>query len=507
VKYLALLLIPLLATAALAYDPPDSLWSYQTGGLGGQYPAGVALTPDNNIVWAGNTYQFDGMRDTNPSDILLGCLTLNGEVLWERRLELPDKEEARDVTVSPDGFIGITGSIRNIRAGIIVRALYIICNQEGDILFYGSYAPEGVSVEARGGRIFGTDADGFTIAGLWSCDTIPPSPFLMKIAVWGDVESLDRFETDDGLWMMNACPHPDGGLYIVQSVQNRLAGRLDIGLRICVTNDAGRFIFSNMISDSLADEEYPAIAAAPEGVGILNTLSDGDNQRALEDDYNLVLSDESLEEFQTVMFPRDDYQTPTDIKWVGNGFILCGADAYHFLWNGANAVSFDAFHLIRTDEAGEVLWETSYNNPQLEFPRRILPTPDGGYLLLGHAIRMEEIFQGWIGDVLIMKTGPDPLSAPTSSFFVFPSSFKLYPAFPNPFNSTTTISYDVFQPGFITLSVYDMLGKRVGELGQGYATPGRFSVRWNPTNVSSGEYLIQMEQGATTQTSRVSLQK
>ena len=74
-----------------------------------------------------------------------------------------------------------------------------------------------------------------------------------------------------------------------------------------------------------------------------------------------------------------------------------------------------------------------------------------------------------------------------------PDSFKVYPAFPNPFNPVTTIHYDILKDQIVEITIYDMMGRVVKNLFQGRKTTGYHSITWDSNNnqgnpVSSGIY-------------------
>jgi hypothetical protein len=78
-----------------------------------------------------------------------------------------------------------------------------------------------------------------------------------------------------------------------------------------------------------------------------------------------------------------------------------------------------------------------------------------------------------------------------------PKAFALHAARPNPFNPSTTISYDVPQQAHITLIVYNLLGQEVVRLVDSIHQPGRYAVTWNGRNgrgsgVASGVYLYRL---------------
>ena len=93
-----------------------------------------------------------------------------------------------------------------------------------------------------------------------------------------------------------------------------------------------------------------------------------------------------------------------------------------------------------------------------------------------------------------------------------PNSFKLYPAYPNPFNPETTISYDLPEQSFVEITIYDMLGKKVRSIVNEKQNPGHKSILWNAkddygTVVSAGLYIYQVQAGNFIQTNKMILLK
>jgi len=73
-----------------------------------------------------------------------------------------------------------------------------------------------------------------------------------------------------------------------------------------------------------------------------------------------------------------------------------------------------------------------------------------------------------------------------------PNEFRLYDAYPNPFNPSTTIRIDLPVESDITLVVYDVLGKEVARLIEGRKQAGRYEFIWNANDVSSGVYFYHI---------------
>jgi hypothetical protein len=73
-----------------------------------------------------------------------------------------------------------------------------------------------------------------------------------------------------------------------------------------------------------------------------------------------------------------------------------------------------------------------------------------------------------------------------------PRAFQLEQNFPNPFNPSTVISYQLKANSFVTLKVFDILGKEVAVLVQREQQPGAYTVRFDASTLPSGVYLYRL---------------
>lgn len=76
-----------------------------------------------------------------------------------------------------------------------------------------------------------------------------------------------------------------------------------------------------------------------------------------------------------------------------------------------------------------------------------------------------------------------------------PDNFSLKQNYPNPFNPTTTINYSIPKTSFVTIKVYDILGREVTTLINKNETAGNYSVNFNASSLSSGIYFYQLKAG------------
>ena len=88
-----------------------------------------------------------------------------------------------------------------------------------------------------------------------------------------------------------------------------------------------------------------------------------------------------------------------------------------------------------------------------------------------------------------------------------PTVYKLYNNYPNPFNPSTSIKYDLPHNTFVKLSVYDVLGKLVTELVNQDMKAGRYEAEWNALNYASGAYFYKLETKSFTDMKKMILVK
>ena len=74
-----------------------------------------------------------------------------------------------------------------------------------------------------------------------------------------------------------------------------------------------------------------------------------------------------------------------------------------------------------------------------------------------------------------------------------PLNHLLVTVFPNPFNSLLNISVYLEHPDRLRLSIYNMNGRLVTILKEGYYKPGDCDFSWNPLNAASGKYLLKVD--------------
>ena len=117
-------------------------------------------------------------------------------------------------------------------------------------------------------------------------------------------------------------------------------------------------------------------------------------------------------------------------------------------------------------------------------------------------------------DIILADTDGNSIAVDIQSFDISNSS-KLLPvkteltdAYPNPFNPSATIKYDLANDSYVEIMVYDATGRLVDELVNKHQTAGyNYSVTWNASNQASGMYFAKMVVGDIVQTQKLVLLK
>ena len=163
----------------------------------------------------------------------------------------------------------------------------------------------------------------------------------------------------------------------------------------------------------------------------------------------------------------------------------------------------DHIYLSSTDEAaGKILieWANSVDNNQTEiiidsysFDRNDTPISIG-YTIYGSD---EEIISQGMSNMKIRA---------------IPDEYSLHHNYPNPFNPSTTIMYDLPEAGYTRLMIYDLLGREVAVLVNKNMDAGYYNARWNGRNqygqsVGAGMYFYQIQSNGFIRTHKMLLVK
>jgi len=94
-----------------------------------------------------------------------------------------------------------------------------------------------------------------------------------------------------------------------------------------------------------------------------------------------------------------------------------------------------------------------------------------------------------------------------SNTIELPQDFIIENIYPNPFNPSTTISFNLSSYQKVDINIYNINGKFIENIYNGYKNPGSYNIEWNAKAEPSGIYLVKMKSGAFSETRKVMLMK
>ena len=162
--------------------------------------------------------------------------------------------------------------------------------------------------------------------------------------------------------------------------------------------------------------------------------------------------------------------------------------------------------LYKVSAEGNILWHRTYEGSGIvSYGTSARQTTDGGYIVAGYTGgNLEE----GVPFCYVVKTGFDEQSSvqPKANWTI-PNSLTLYPAYPNPFNSSTRISYDLSKSGNVKLHIYNLLGQTVWTLVDRWQAAGSYSISWEAGDLPSGIYFCRLNSGDFSQIRKMLLLK
>ena len=102
----------------------------------------------------------------------------------------------------------------------------------------------------------------------------------------------------------------------------------------------------------------------------------------------------------------------------------------------------------------------------------------------GHRIFYQRVVAAGIWEYLTTDISDEQI--------LLPGQFNLLQNYPNPFNPLTFIEYELPEKAYVTLIVYDILGRNIETIQEGYLNPGNYKVIWDASKYSSGVYFYAL---------------
>jgi hypothetical protein len=133
-----------------------------------------------------------------------------------------------------------------------------------------------------------------------------------------------------------------------------------------------------------------------------------------------------------------------------------------------------------------------------QFLNQVPPDYIQPYQVFRDTIRFAPVREGEYSDSILYQTFNMGIITHTDTVVLsgrtpnLPITSALYQNYPNPFNPITTIEFDIAEPGFVTLHVFDVLGREIINLVNGNMGPGRYYARFDGSGFAGGIYFYQL---------------
>ncbi len=221
---------------------------------------------------------------------------------------------------------------------------------------------------------------------------------------------------------------------------------------------------------------------------------------------------------------------PAEYFAASDSFMLAGTD-YNGVWRrllpGIIPVELTSFDATASSKNVKLNWSTATekNNSGFEVERKILEFPEkdsstwekiifiegNGTSTRPHSYSFTDknLSSGKYSYRLkqIDLNGSYHYSNSAEVSIQAPAKFSLDQNYPNPFNPSTKINYSIPEKSFISLKVYDILGKEVAALVNEQKPAGSYEVNFNASGLASGIYIYKLESGGNILTRKMLLMK
>ncbi len=442
---------------------------------------GILQLPDNQYLIIGYTYSFGAKG----MDGYLIDMDGSGKMLWQENIDLGGDEFLRHGVLLPDGDILLTGYSR-ADASSPTDLLLLKINHSGQVLWSKIY----------GGS--GTDLG-------WDIQASPDGNYVVS----GYTNSYGAGQYD--VWILKIDSEGD-------TLWTALAGGTgDDEGRGCAVDGKGNIYVSAKSYSFFAPDMYMIKLHSDGSKAWLKSFS----STGWTEGYDVCIADSNAV-FAGYGYWGNHDMLLVDMNSSGDTLFTCHAglsnDDYAFAISPTSdkgfvmvgrSTSFGGGNkgmILKVDAQGKEQWQNAWGGDQEDMLWDVLETDDKGYLAVGFT----KSFGQGDADVYVVKTdsaGNVTGIAPSKQYVA--SGFMLEQNYPNPFNPTTTISYQINgnKRQYVHLAVYDISGKLIVNLAQGWQSAGKHHFRFNGQNLPSGIYVYQLSVGKFSQSKKMVLLK
>jgi hypothetical protein len=478
-----ILLASIIICGNLSAQAPVTLWTKSIGGSNNDWIGkSIIQTADGGFIMTG---LYGG---GNSADVWLVKTTALGDTLWTKTFGGSNDDVGSDLVKTSDGGYLIAGTTESFGAGkadIWLIKTDASGNELWNKTFGGSAAEDGASVEqtSDGGYIITGSTD--TVANGWT------DVWLIKTDASGEIiweKSYGGTDDDHGHSVQQTT---DGG-YIIAGENDNL------GAWLVKTDASGNMVWNKAFGgNNPSEDEGYSVQQTSDGGYILAAETESFGPSDSTTYAWLIKTDDSGDTLWTRRFFKGIGAGVSATMGYGNSVLQTSDGGYIFTgFRGPDLENLDLF-LTKTDELGNEQWTAIINNAA---GMCLNQTDNGEYIVGGLTISPEgDDLDIFLARFEAVPTGLDE-SVGKNLF-----TYQLSQNYPNPFNPTTRISYVLSKAGFVTLKIFDVLGKEIQTLVSQFQNSNTYSVYFDAGKLSSGIYFYRINAGDFVETKKMLL--
>lgn len=385
-----------------------------------------------------------------------------GDTLWTRTIPNAPNENDNStvITATTDGGV--------VMAGQSDTAWTCKFDNTGNLIWHKKY----LLFSRYSEDIINTDDNGFLICG--SVNYLPGPAFIFKVDFGGNLLWDKTFATNF-IKEFHSVIKIDSA-YVITGFEIEGIALPSKMLIFCINNQGDSLWQKVFIGfqgrEIVRHDQYYYIGCAS-----------GDSSREQLSFMKTSLNGDSIFTRRFPVFGRDNYY---------NSFSVTNNKLYFSYARDSSFGLSNSIGLV-TDLNGNIVKQKVFTNSSFVWGslRAIVPCANGDFLFAGTAKLQPDV-------TVIYAVRTDSLLNTSEYIGVeqissnVPKSFNLFNNYPNPFNSSTNITFQLTKRAFILIQIFDINGKLVDILESDYLNTGMYKTKWKANNYSSGVYFVKM---------------
>lgn len=457
--------------------PPKLVWGKHLGTPEDDEVKGVAIDKSGNIYVAGHTNGKIGETDYEGQDIFLCKLTNDGEILWTKQFGSSQDEWCQTLAIDKENHLYVGGTTNGELGGQNAGradAFMIKFNDQGNQIWahqFGTDKDDGLNfifVNAEG-DVFVTGETRGDLAGTYAGGVY--DAFIAKYNSAGELCWMKQYGTSQREKGYGITTDRTGACYLTGSYGFVVKYDKDGNIIWNWTWPSATYNFQSIVVDD-SGHVYLGGGDNNTGVGHIIKMEDNESQKQIW---------------------RKTYGRPWALYYGimlvddGTGDIIGGGCL------GPNCTPYSR----RYSSDGRLIWaESSIAQQGGSCGNEMITDNKGNFYQIANVT--VDVFSKILGksDGTICKfTSNSETGIKKNETSV--RSPSLYQNFPNPFNSSSSITYELKNQTDVALNIYNMNGQKINTLVSQNQAPGVYSVLWNGTDpsgkvMSSGIYFYEL---------------